>query len=252
MFDERARYGRKLRRLRRGARRWSVIAGMLGAATAVLVPYAGLSVIDAVWAAAAGGSAVLAAWRWADYRALAGQPVVVEPDHGRVDALLNGLPYGRQVITGLRRQAERHRLRGSAVAPAWHRLDRAATVLDNLALRPGSPADAAVREAAAAESSLRRLAKRAAAVQRGLPYADDRETVSFTANTMVAQFEYGVTAYEQLVGAAVACVAEEGRTTTDHESLSRLTEATDLLRGTAMGFAELRPEQSTLDLLAPS
>jgi hypothetical protein len=250
MVDERVRYGRKLRRLRRGARRWSVLAGMLGAATAVLAPYAGLSVIDAVWAAAAGGSAVVAAWRWADYRAMAAQPVPTPnyPDRGRtrVESLLAGLPAGQQVISALRRQVDRHRLRGSGVAPAWHRLDRAAAVLDGLPLRQGTPAADAVLEAIAAEPGLRSLAKRAAAVERGLPYAGSRESVDQSLSALVAQFELGVSAYEDLVGAAVTCAAEADRTTMDLAAMTRLTESTDLLRGIAMGFAELRPDDRLL------
>jgi hypothetical protein len=247
MVDERARYGRKLRRLRRAARRWSVLAGMLGGATAVLAPYAGLSLIDALWSAAAGGSVVLAGWRWAEYRALAMQPAptVVDVDRGRarVEALLGSLPpSGRQLVSGLRRQADRYRLRGSAIAPAWRRLDRAAVVLDNLALDPGGPAETAVLEAAAAEPGLRNLGKHAAMVERGLPYARSRESVDRSLNALVAQFEQGVTAYEDFVGAAVTCIAEAGRTTSDHQSLSRLTEAADLLHGIALGFAELRPD----------
>jgi hypothetical protein len=252
MVDERGRYDRKLRRLRRGARRWSVVAGVLGGATAVLAPYAGLSVIDAFWAAATGGSIVLAGWRWADYRALALQPApTIGVGRPRVEAFLSGLPFGRQVISGLRRQADRQRIRGSAVAPAWHRLDRATAVLDNLALHPGGYAETAVLEAAAAEPGLRQLGKRAAGIERGLPYAGSRdtgsrETVDLSLATLVNQFEQGVSAYEELVGAAVTCVAEEGRLTMDHQSLSRLTEATDHLRGMALGFAELRPDDRLL------
>jgi hypothetical protein len=250
MVDQRARYDRKLRRLRRSARRWSVVAGMLAAATAVLVPYAGPSLIDALWAAATGGSAVLAGWRWADYRALARQPAPTVVDAGRgragVEAFLDVLPWGRRAISGLRRQADQHRLRGSTVAPAWRRLDRAASVLDNLALHPGSPAGTAMREAMAVEPGLRTLARRAAACERGLSYAEQRESLDRSLNALAAQFEQGVTAYEGLVGAVVTCVAEEGRATADYQTLSRLTEATDLLRGIAMGFAELRPDDPLL------
>jgi hypothetical protein len=249
MLDERARYGRKLRRLRRAARRWSVLAGMLAGATAILAPYAGLSVIDAVWAAAAGGSIVLAGWRWADYRALASQPappVDVDRNVIRVEAFLGSLPGGKQVVAGLRRQADRHRLRGSAVAPAWHRLDRATAVLDDLSPHLGGPVDTAVLEAVGAEPGLRMLGRRAARVERGLAYVGSQDSVGRSLDELVAQFEQGVTAYEDLVGAAVTCVAEEGRTASDHQSLSRLTEAAELLRGIASGFAELRGDDRLL------
>jgi hypothetical protein len=242
MIDERARYGRRLRRLRRAARRWSVTAGVLGGATVVLTPYAGLGLIDAVWAGAAGGSLVLAGWRWIDYRELAAQPapdpaVAADRARGWIESFVGGLPFGHEVVTGLRRQADRSWLRGSAVAPGWRRLDRAAAVLVGLPLRPDGPAEDVGADAASAEKGLRALARRAAAVERGLPYGGSSEALG----ALVAQFEQGVTAYEELVGAAVAYVAEEVRLTPDdHPSVSRLTEATDLLRGMVLGFSELR------------
>jgi hypothetical protein len=234
--------------LRRAARRWSVLAGTLVGATAVLTPYAGLSVIDAFWAAAAGGSVVLAGWRWVDYRVLAAQPEppALEPYmaagrvRGRVEALIDGLPGGREVLGELRRHTDRIGLRGSTVAAGWRRLDRACVVLGGLGLRPGGPGEVAVLEAAVAERALRDLARRAAAVERGLPYGRTQATLTESHRALVAQFEHGVTAFEELVGAAAAYVAEDGRATPEHPSVSQLTEATDLLRGIALGFAELR------------
>jgi hypothetical protein len=247
MIDERARYGRRLRRLRRAARRWSVVAGVLGGATVVLMPYAGLGLVDAFWAGAAGGSVVLAGWRWADYRELAAQPVPGPLDpaaaagraRGWVETFVAGLPWGREAVSGLYRQADRSRLRGSAVAPGWRRLDRAAAVLVGLPLRPGEPAETVMQEAAVAERGLRDLANRAVGVERGLAYGASAESLG----ALVGQFEQGVGAYEELVGAAVTYVAERGRTTPEHQpSVSHLTEATDLLRGIALGFAELRKD----------
>ena len=145
-------------------------------------------------------------------------------------------------LSELRRQTERSRLRGSVVESGWRRLDRAAAVLSSLALRPGGPAEAAALEAAVAERGLRELAKRAAGVERGLPYGGSQDSLGRALSALVAQFEQGVTAYEELVGAAAAYVAEEGQTTPEHPSLSHLTEATDLLRGIALGFAELRQD----------
>ena len=46
-MDERSRYFAKLRRLRRAARRWSVLAAGFGCASIVLTPYQGLGVADA-------------------------------------------------------------------------------------------------------------------------------------------------------------------------------------------------------------
>jgi hypothetical protein len=226
------------------------MAGVLAGAAVVLVPYAGLGVMDAFWAAAAGGSVVLAGWRWAEYRALAAQPeppaldqaAAAERAHGRAEAFVAGIPLGRQVFTGIRRQADRYRLRGSAVAPGWRRLDRASAVLSSLALRPGEPGEEALREATLAERSLRALAKRASGVERGLSYAGSPESLGQALSGLVGQFEQAVTAYEELVGAAASYVAEEGRSTPEHPSVSHLTEATDLLRGVALGFAELRQD----------
>jgi hypothetical protein len=250
MMDERARHDRALRRLRRAARRWSVLAGVLGGAAAVLTPYSGIGLIDAFWAAAAGGSVMLASWRWVDYRVLAARPVppavdpavAAERARSRVEAFVAGIPWGREVLSELRRQTERSRLRGSVVESGWRRLDRAAAVLSSLALRPGGPAETAALEAAVAERGLRELAKRAAGVERGLPYGGSQDSLGRALSALVAQFEQGVTAYEELVGAATAYVAEEGRTTPEHPSLSHLAEATDLLRGIALGFAELRQD----------
>jgi hypothetical protein len=206
--------------------------------------------IDVFWAAAAGGSVMLAGWRWVDYRALAAQPVPPEFDpavatgwaRGRVEAFAAGFPGGREVLSGLRRQADRMRLRGTAVTSGWRRLDLAAAVLSNLAPSLGGPGETAVLEAATAERGLRELAARAAGVERGLPYGLSHEHIGQAHSALVAQFEQGVSAYEELVGAAAAYVAEEGRTTPEHPSVNHLAEATDLLRGIALGFAELRQD----------
>jgi hypothetical protein len=212
----------------------------------VLVPYSGLGLADAFWAAAAGGSVMLAGWRWADYRAVAAQPVPSELDPAyvgdrtrtRTEAFVTGFPGGREALAELRRQADRIRLRGSSVMPGWRRLDRAVSVLNSLVVRPGGPGDTAVVEAAVAERELRALARRAAGAERGLAYGGAPESV----RALVAQFERGVTAYERLVGAAAAYVAEDERTARDQPAVSQLTEATDLLRGIALGFAELRQD----------
>src|SRR2546430_16390590 len=62
-MDARTRYFRQVRRLRRSARRWSVLAGTFGGASAVLVPYHGLGWPDAIWAALTGGTPALSFWR---------------------------------------------------------------------------------------------------------------------------------------------------------------------------------------------
>src|SRR5689334_22683333 len=123
-MDERAKYFKRVRRLRASARRWTVLAGTLGGASAVLVPYAGLGAGDAAWAAAAGGSAALAVWRWLDFRALAAQPAPPPAAAPALGTFLTRLPAGRAALDELHRHRTRFRLRGSAVAGSWQRLDR--------------------------------------------------------------------------------------------------------------------------------
>ena len=149
---------------------------------------------------------------------------------------------GAEALRELRRQADRIRLRGSAVAPGWRRLDRAAAVLNSLALRPGGPGETAVLEAAVAERDCGSWPSGRPGSSAGCAYGGSHESLGQALSALVAQFEQGVTAYEELVGAAAAYVAEDGRTTREHPSVSQLTEATDLLRGIALGFAELRQD----------
>jgi hypothetical protein len=253
MADEQARYYRRMRRLRRSARRWSVLAGTLGGAAVVLTPYAGLGLVDAVWMSAAGGSVALAVWRWLDLRAFAQQPppsptdpaVAAARTRDRIEAFVSSVPGGREALGELRRQRDRVKLRGSSVARGSRHLDKAAVALRGLSSRLGGPAEGAVLEAAIAERALRELAERAAGVERGLRFAtgETHTALAEAHSVLVEQFERGVAGYEALVGAAAAYVAEDGRVM-EHPSVNRLTEATDLLRGIAMGFVELRTATS--------
>jgi hypothetical protein len=247
MADERARYFRRLRRLRSSARRWSVLGGGLTAAAAVLTPYAGIGLADAAWAAAAGASVALAGWRWSDHRSLAAEPA--PPALGpavpgqRLVAVVERFPAGRTALQEVRRQKNRFALRGSAVARAWDRLDRANLTLTGLAGRLTGPGEVAMLEAAVAEQWLRDLGQRVASVERALSFApaDQRAGLEQSHASLAEQFDEGVSAYERLVAAAAGYVAEDGRSPNDaHPSLARLTEATDLLRGVADGLSELR------------
>jgi hypothetical protein len=249
--DPRARYFKQLRRLRRSARRWSVRAGILVGATAVLVPYHGLGVYDAIWAAAAGGSTVVALWRLRDARELAAQPAPPELDPALAGAIardkllgvVQRFPAGRSAVEEIRRQRALMALRGSQVRPWWQRLDRASQTLAGLAGRLGGPAESAVLEAAVAERALRDLAGRTASVERGLAVAapgEARDALVEAHGALMGELTSGVQAYEQLVAAAAGYVAEDGRTAMAGPSVNRLAEATDMLRAFARGLSEVR------------
>jgi hypothetical protein len=248
MADERTRYFRQLRRLRRSARRWSVAAGTLAGASAVLLPYQGLGWPDAIWLALTGAAATLTAWRWSDLRQLTARPTPEPEDpvqaaarsRARLEGLISRLPAGQGALAELRRMQSRSRVRGSSVLPAWVRLDRAAQTLTGLAGRLGGPAESAVLEAAVAEQALRELGERTAAVERALAVTPDDARLRQAHADLLGHFTEGVTAYESLVGAAAGYVAQDGCPEAGHPAVSRLTEAADLLHGIADGLAELR------------
>ncbi|MGX6602614.1 phage shock envelope stress response protein PspM [Micromonosporaceae bacterium Da 78-11] len=254
-MDERNRYFRRLKRLRGSARRWSVVGGGLTAATAVLTPYAGIGIADAVWAGTAGASVALAWWRWSDHRALAATPAPPALDPAlsgqRLTAAIERFPVGRSVLHEVRRQKNRYALRGSAITRSWDRLDLASSTLVALSGRLTGPGEAAVLEAAVAEQWLRDLGQRVAGVERAIPLSPDdkRASLEQAHASLADQFTEGVTAYERLVAAAASYVAEDGHPVTDgrHPAFSGLVDATDRLRGVAEGLSELRrPATPTL------
>jgi hypothetical protein len=250
MVDERARYFRRLGRLRRSARRWSVLAAGFGGAAAVLTPYQGIGLPDAAWMAAAGGSLALTLWRWSDLRAFAAQPappptdpaVAAARSRARLVAAVESFPAARDALAGVRRQRTRLQLRGTAVAQPWDRLDRAARTLDGFADRLVGPAESARLEAIDAERALRELVERTVAVERALRVApaDARPPLETNRRHLLAQLDKGVSAYEGLVAAAASYVAEVDRPQLEHPAVARLAEAGELLRGVADGLAELR------------
>jgi hypothetical protein len=227
-----------------------VLAGSLSGAAAILTPYGGLGLPEAAWAAAAGGSIALALWRWSDLRALAAHPappmiapgLAAEQARARLISAVERLPAGRTVLDEVRRQRARLALRGSAAAEPWERLDRAALTLAGLADRLTGPGEPAVLEAAAAERSLRDLAHRVAGVEKALRFAPDdaRAVLEEAHRGLMQHLDGGVAAYERLVAAAAGYVAEDGQAANPHTSVTRLSEASDLLHGVAAGLAELR------------
>jgi hypothetical protein len=251
MADERARYFRRLKRLRNAARRWSVLGAGLVGTTAVLTPYQGIGLGDAAWAGAAGLAVALAGWRWSDQKALAAQPAPPAPDPAlagqRLMAAVERFPAGRTALAEMRRHKARYALRGSSVTAGWDRLDRAAATLATLTPRLSGPGEVAVLEAAVAEQWLRDLGQRVAGVERALSFApaDGRGGLQAAHQSLAEQFADGVVAYERLVAAAASYVAEDGHPVTDrHPTLGRLHEATDLLRGIAEGLSELRDQRT--------
>ncbi|MGA3538327.1 phage shock envelope stress response protein PspM [Micromonosporaceae bacterium DT194] len=251
MADERARYFRRLRRLRGSARRWSVAAGGLAGAAAILTPYAGLGLADAVWAGAAGASTMLAAWRWSDLRRVAARPAPPALDaaeqaarnRARLVSAVERLPVGAGVLTELRRQRTRFALRGSATGTAWERLDRASQTLAAVAGQLTGVAEPVLAEAAEARRTLSALVERTAGMERALATAPPagRDQLRHARDEFMGQLQGGVEAYEHLVVAALDYVAQT--TVPVHGAgpdTARLTEAGDLLREVAAALAELR------------
>lgn len=259
LADPRAAHLRRLRRYRRAARRWSVIAAGLTGATAVLTPYAGLGIPDAFWAAGAGSTLLLALFRWRDYRYVAALPLPEPPrpeERGPdvvslVATALRQHPLGRAAAEQVTRTRSRLRFRNSSAAPVLRRIDRAARTLDGLAGRLDGPIGGAVAEARGAETALRDLAERALSMDRALEFAPDDlvPPLAEARGLMLEQLTDGASSYERLVAAAAECVAEDGRFG-EQAAITRLTEATEMLRGFARGLTELR-DFRTADLNAP-
>lgn len=250
MADQRARYFRRMRALRRSVRSWSVFAGGLGGTAAILTPYQGLGLPDAAWVGAAGASAALALWRWADLRALAARPAPPPPDpavaaeqaRARLIAAVERLPAGRGALAEVRRQKDRFALRGSAAAGPWQRLSMASSVMTGLAGRLPPLAGPAVLEATAAERSLHDLAHQVADLEKTMRFApqESRPALADAHRHLLQQLDRGIVAYETLVAAAAGYLAEDSRSAGVHPAAERLTEATDLLHGVADGLARLR------------
>lgn len=261
MQDERTRHLRRVRRLRGAVRRWTVLAGGLAGAGAVLVPYQGIGALDAVWVGLAGVSAVTAGWRWSDARALAAQPVPDPPDPtlagDRWLGVLAQVPGGYQLSESIRRQRTRSALRGSAATDAWERLDRSSRTMRTLAERlrgddamePAASlsldrSDASpLQEAARVERELRELTNRVASLEEALRSApaEAQPPLRQLRDDHISHLEQGVAGYEQFVVAAAGYLSESTRATAGAGPVAAgLTNATERLRGITDGLAELR------------
>jgi uncharacterized coiled-coil protein SlyX len=247
VLDERTRYFRRLRRARAAARRWTVLAGGLTGASAVLVPYQGLGAADAVWAGLAGAAVVLAWWRHADARSLASEPAPDPPDPAlagdRWLSLLGQLPGGYPLAENLRRQRVRAALRGSPAVATWERLDRATRTMQALTGRLRSSDADAVREAIGVESELRQLTDRVAGLERALRAApaEAQPPLRELRADHLGRLEHGVAAYEQFVVAAAGYLSESARLGDPvGPAVTGLTDATERLRGVTAGLSELR------------
>lgn len=245
-LDERARYHRRLRRLRSAARRWTVLAGGFAGTAVVLVPYQGIGAWDAVWAGLTGASATLAWWRWSDLRVFAARPEPDPPDPAlagdRWLSTLAQLPGGHQLADGIRRQRTRTGLRGSEAAETWERFDRSARTMRELTGRLGGMDAEAAREATGVERELRELTNRILGLEQALRLApaEAQPSLRELRSDHLSHLKAGVTAYEEFVVAAAGYLSESARTGGPVPAVTGLAGATDRLRGVTAGLAELR------------
>ena len=225
-------------------------AGLLTGAAAILTPYHGIGLPDAAWAAAAGGSIALVAWRWVDLRVLDSLPVPPPPSPELAAAearlkminMVRRLPAGHVAIEEFYRYRAQLRLRGTSVADLWRRLDRASATLAGFRARLNGPAVSAVAGADVAEQSLRELAERSASIERAsrIVAGKGAQPLADANAELVGQLAEGVNAYEQLVGAAATYLAEDSRTPGPHPAVGEMADAAELLRCVAESLSELR------------
>jgi hypothetical protein len=240
---------RKLRRRRRAARRWSVTAGLFGGAAAVLVPYQGLGPLDAIWAGLFGASAVLTVFRWTDYRSLAKALPAQQEQlalHGTAALALEAQTFADGIARTVRRKRGAAQFRRSAAGPAFARLERAAQALDGLAPQLAGPGREAMDDVHDSQRTLRELAERIRSVEQSMSIAPSqrRSSLADGHRSMVARLETGVTAYEDMVGAAASVIAEQSALDdvvgADSVTVHRLSEATTRLHALADGIGEMR------------
>ncbi|ADD43906.1 phage shock envelope stress response protein PspM [Stackebrandtia nassauensis] len=240
---------KRLRRRLRSARRWSVMAGIFGGASGVLVPLGGLSGWDAIWTALFGGSAVLAAFKWTDYRKLA-KALPAENEQLAVYGTAALSAEAQNIAGAIAGKVRRGRMavqyRNSAASHGWQRLEAAALAFDEIAPRLAGPAADTLVDVRESQRALRDLADQIRSVEKSVNITppDRRGSLTETHGLMVERFETGVSAYEDLVGAAAQVVAEQGAldgvVSGEDPTMTRLNEATSKLSGLAEGIGQMR------------
>ena len=241
---------KRLRRRLRSARRWTVWAGLYGGMAAVLVPYQGLGAPDAIWAGLFGASALVATFRWVDYRKAAkslpdeSQMLAV---HGTAALSLEAQSVADALAGHVRKRREAVRFRRSAAAPAFGRLVTATQAFDELAPRLTGPAASVLEEVQGSAAALRDVAEQIRSVEKSIEVSpvSRQESLGSSHRALVERLETGVTAYEEMVASAAEVVAEQSAlaqaTQVDGQPpTDRLTAATEQLRGLADAVGEMR------------
>jgi hypothetical protein len=241
---------KRLRRRLRAARRWSVWAGLFGGAAAVLVPYQGLGPLDAIWAGLFGGSALLATFRWIDYRKMSAalpQESNQLALHGTAALSLEAQTVAGELARRVRSKRESVQFRRSAANPAFSRLVAATRAFDDLAPRLSGPAADILPDVRGAAGALRELAEQVRGLERSIAVApaDRQGSLGSSHRALVERLESGVEDYEDMVGAAAQVVAEQSAlNSVTHPggdlTRQRLAEATEQLRGFAEAVGEMR------------
>ena len=223
---------------------------MYGGTAAVLIPYAGLGPYDAIWAGLFGGSAMMAVFRWVDYRKMA-KSLPDESEmlavHGTAALSVEAQTAAHALASQIRRRREGVRFRKSAAAPAFTRLTGAVQTFDELVPRLPDPTTSVTTDVQAAEAALRDLAEQVRGIEKSIEVAPAgrRDALRASHRALVERLEAGVSAYEEMVAAAAEVVAEQSALShatepAGHLPADRLTAATEQLRGFAEAAGEMR------------
>ncbi|CAM3206090.1 phage shock envelope stress response protein PspM [Stackebrandtia soli] len=245
---------KRLRSRKRAARRWSVLAGLFGGVSAVAVPLGGLTAVDAVWTGLFGASAIFAAFRWSDYRALA---KASPQDQQRLNEVgVGALTMEAHAVAGqLAGKFRKGRLgaqfRRSAAGPGYSRLADCAAALDQIEPQLPEHARETVEQAHGAARELKSLAERIRGMEQTLDVTPPhrRSALEESHAAMVDQFNAGVSAYEELVAACAEVLGQHSALTGSGHSgadltMTQLDDATMRLRGFADAIAEMRQHRS--------